>query len=58
MSRLNEIDTNKYPNARITRSVNVTASHWKVFQKVCDKHGYKMSRIFDNVLARFIRDKT
>ena len=58
MSKIQEIDTNRYPNARIIRSVNVSASNWKVFQKVCDKHGYKMSRIFDNVLQRFVRDKT
>mgnify|MGYP006108373463 CR=1 FL=1 len=58
MSRLKEIHTIRNPKARIIRSVNVSASNWKVFQKVCDKHGYKMSRIFDNVLQRFVRDKT
>ena len=58
MSKIQEIDTNRYPDARIIRSVNVSASNWNVFQKVCDKHGYKMSRIFDNVLQRFVRDKT
>ncbi len=58
MSRLTEIDTIKNPKARIIRSVNVTASNWKVLQTVCDKHGYKMSRIFDNLVARFVRDKT
>tara|TARA_B100000795_G_C22377681_1_gene278519 strand:- start:256 stop:432 length:177 start_codon:yes stop_codon:yes gene_type:complete len=58
MSKIQEIDTNRYPDARIIRSVNVNASNWKVLQKVCDKHGYKMSRIFDNLVGRFIRDKS
>ena len=46
------------PNDRIIRSINVTANHWASLKKICDKHGYKMSRVLDNVLARFIRDKS
>tara|TARA_B100000795_G_scaffold157376_1_gene118128 strand:+ start:331 stop:492 length:162 start_codon:yes stop_codon:yes gene_type:complete len=46
------------PDDRIIRSINVTAGHWSILKKICDKHGYKMSRVIDNVLARFIRDKS
>ena len=48
----------KDPNFRIIRSVNVTASHWSILKTICDKHGYKMSRVFDNLVKRFIRDKS
>ena len=46
------------PDGRVIRSINVTAGHWSILKKICDKHGYKMSRVIDNVLARFIRDKS
>ena len=46
------------PNDRIIRSINVTANHWSLLKRICDKHGSNMSRVIDNVLARFIRDKS
>ena len=29
-----------------------------ILKKICDNHGYKMSRIIDLALARWIRDKS
>jgi len=46
------------PEDRIIRSINVTAGHWSRLKKICDKHGFKMSRIIDLALARWIRDKS
>tara|TARA_B100000795_G_scaffold234881_1_gene194268 strand:- start:25 stop:201 length:177 start_codon:yes stop_codon:yes gene_type:complete len=58
MSRLDEVDLVAKPNARIIRSVNVSARDWKSMKSICDKYGYKMSRVFGNVLSRWIRDKS
>jgi len=46
------------PDDRIIRSINVRAGHWSSLKTICDKHGFKMSRIIDNALARWIRDKS
>jgi hypothetical protein len=54
MSKLEEME----PNDRIIRSINVTAGHWSSLKTICDKHGFKMSRIIDLALARWIRDKS
>ena len=46
------------PDDRIIRSINVKADNWSSLKRICDRHGYKMSRIIDNALARWIRDKS
>ena len=45
-------------NDRIIRSINVTAGHWSSLKTICVKNGFKMSRIIDLALARWVRDKS